>query len=169
MWQLPEVTRWSSLGRQVLSGWSVNGITRADSGNSINVVTGTDTNLDGVSTYDRPNLVADPVLSSSRTRDERIAKFFNTSAFDRAVATGTLGNAGRNLLKGPGAVNWTGSAFKTFRFTEQKRLQFRAEFFNLFNHTNLNNPVASMSNPNFGRIQGAGGSRVVQFGLKFLY
>jgi hypothetical protein len=112
--------------------------------------------------------VGNPVLASDRTRDERIAKFFNTAAFG-PVATGGLGNAGRNLLKGPGSINWNASAFKNFRITERKRLQFRAEFFNLFNHTNLNNPVALMSNPNFGSIQGAAAGRVVQFGMKFLY
>jgi hypothetical protein len=168
MWQLPEVSRWGAFGRQILSGWSINGITRADSGSSINVTTGTDTNLDGVSTYDRPNLVGNPVLSSDRTRDERIAKFFNTAAFG-PVATGGLGNAGRDLLKGPGSINWNASAFKSFRITERKKLQFRAEFFNLFNHTNLNNPIGVMSNPNFGKIQGAAAGRVVQFGMKFLY
>ena len=48
-------------------------------------------------------------------------------------------------------------------------MQFRAELFNAFNHTNLNNPNAAQNNTNFGRILGSGGARVVQFGLKYVF
>ncbi|MFB3829257.1 MAG: carboxypeptidase regulatory-like domain-containing protein [Bryobacteraceae bacterium] len=168
MWQLPAVPRWGFAGRQILSGWSINGITRADSGSRFNVVLGTDANLDGISTYDRPNLLGDPKLSRDRPRDELIAKYFNTAAFGR-VASGSLGTAGRNLLYGPGAINWNFSIFKNFPIREQRRVQFRAEFFNVFNHTNLGNPNTNMSNANFGRILSAGGARVVQFGIKLIY
>ncbi len=168
MWELPAVSRWGLVGRQILSGWNINGITRADSGNRFNVLLGTDANLDGASTYDRPNLLGNPKLSRSRPRNDLITKYFDTAAFGR-VTSGTLGNAGRNLLYGPGAINWNVSVFKNFPITEGRRLQFRSEFFNFFNHTNLGNPNTNMSNPNFGRILSAGGARVVQFGLKFIY
>ena len=168
MWELPKTTRWGVVGQQILSGWNINGITRADSGNAFNVLTGTDTNLDGASTYDRPNLIGNPVLSSSRTRDERIARFFNTAAFG-PVTLGSVGSVGRNIQHGPGSINWNFSVFKNFRIAEQKRLQFRSEFFSLFNHTNLANPNTTMSNANFGRILNSSGARVVQFGLKFIY
>src|SRR5207248_7628862 len=64
------------------------------------------------------------------------------------------GTAGRNLVYGPGFVNWDFSAFKNFPITESKKVQFRAEFFNLFNQVNFNNPNAVLTSPSFGRILG---------------
>jgi hypothetical protein len=97
-----------------------------------------------------------------------IAKYFNTAAFG-PVTTGTVGNLGRNALHGPGALSFNFSAFKNFRITEQRRLQFRSEFFNLFNHTNLSNPNGTMSSPSFGKILASAPARVLQFGMKFIY
>jgi hypothetical protein len=66
-------------------------------------------------------------------------------------------------------VNWDFSAFKNFAITESKKVQFRAEFFNLFNQVNFSNPNAVLTSPSFGRILGAGSPRIVQFSLKFLF
>lgn len=167
LWETPPVSRWSWVGRQVLSGWQVNGIMRADSGSAFNVTAGRDTNLDGNSN-DRPNLVGDTSLGSGRSRDERMQKYFNTAAF-RVAANGYSGDLGRNVLYGPGSVNFNLGLFKKFFISERHNLQFRAELFNAFNHTNLNNPNSALNNSNFGRILGAGAPRVVQFGLKYMF
>jgi len=93
----------------------------------------------------------------------------------------TWGNMGRNILRGPGFVNWDFSVGKVWRLTEQFKLQFRAEFFNLLNHPNFANgsvgedlsspdslgrasatPDVQASNP----VVGSGGSRHIQLGLK---
>ncbi|MBI3693315.1 MAG: hypothetical protein HY238_00535 [Acidobacteria bacterium] len=165
MWEIPEIRRWGRIGRHVLSGWQLNGITRFDSGSPFNIVSGRDTNLDG-SSNDRPNLTGNPRLSEDRPRDERIAGYFNTAVFV-AAPDGFAGNAGRNLLYGPGSMSWTVSFFKTLRLRERRRLQFRSEFFNFFNQVNLNNPNSTLNSANFGRILSAGQARVIQFGLKY--
>ena len=167
LWEVPRVNRWSWVGRALLSGWQANGIMRADSGASFNVTSGRDSNFDG-NTNERPDLIGDQSLAGGRSRDEQIAKYFNTAAF-KAGADGTVGNVGRNTLYGPGSLNFNLGLFKKFRVTERHQAQFRAELFNAFNHTNLNSPNAALNNANFGRILGAGGARVVQFGLKYLF
>ena len=165
LWELPEVKRWGFAGSHLLSGWQLNGITRIQSGSAFNVVRGQDTNLDG-NNNDRPNLIGNPALSPDRPRDEQIAQYFNVAAF-QAAPNGSVGSAGRNILYGPGSVNWNVSFFKSIRLSERHRFQFRAEFFNFFNQVNLGNPVNSLNNANVGRILGAGPARVIQFGLRY--
>ncbi len=84
---------------------------------------------------------------------------FDTSWFSPALA-GQVGTSGRNQYYGPGLKNLDLAAAKVFPLSERTRLQFRADFFNLFNHTNFANPVSDMSNASFGRIIQTLGSAV---------
>lgn len=163
IYELPAYHLWGLFGREVLTGWQINGIETLNSGNPFNITSNVDTNLDGVST-DRPNLIGNPSLGSHRTRAQNIDSYFNTDAF--AVPTGPYGNLPRNALIGPGQVDTDLSAMKHFALYRESRLTFRAEAFNLFNNVNLNNPVSNMGNANFGKITGAGGARYLQFALK---
>ena len=166
LWELPAVRRWGLIGKEVLSGWQVNGITDMRSGSPFNVTSNIDSNFDGNLT-DRPDLVGNPKLDTGRGRPDLINEYFNIAAFRPAV--GLYGTAGRNLLYGPGAVNWDFSAFKNFVITETKKLQFRTEVFNLFNEVHFGNPNATLISPSFGKILSAGSPRIVQFGLKLLF
>ncbi len=168
IYKSPEVGRFGWLGREALGGWQLNGIMTARSGNSMNILSGTDTNFDGIAT-DRPNVVGDPSISGSQTRGQQINQFFNTAAFAKPPAGVLYGNAGRGLILGPGAVNWNAAAMKEFRLLEGKSLQFRTDFFNVFNQVNLNNPNTTLTNGNFGRITAAGPPRMLQFGLKLYF
>ncbi len=167
VWELPGTAALSWFGRQVLSGWQLNGSTRAQSGGALNVVSGRDTNLDG-NNNDRPDLVGNPLLSSGRSRQERIARYFDPAAF-RVAPEGSPGGAGRNLIYGPGSFGTDASLFKNFNLAEGHRLQFRAEFFNFFNQVNLGDPDVTLTGNNVGRILSAGGARVIQFGLKYYF
>src|SRR6266404_2149293 len=103
-------------------------------------------------------------------------KYFDPAAFIAPLA-GTYGNAPRNSLEGPGLVETDFSLAKKFLFTERLNLQFRAELFNIFNHTNLNNPnpvvltsATSGPSPTAGVITSTTtSSRQIQFGLKLLW
>ena len=66
-------------------------------------------------------------------------------------------------------MNFDLSTFKRIPVAERVNIEFRAEFFNVLNHANFLNPVANLSNPNFGRILSAGDPRVIQFALKFIF
>jgi hypothetical protein len=86
------------------------------------------------------------------------------------VPRGTYGNAGRGILNGPAASNTDFSVLKDFAFKERYKMQFRSEFFNVFNQVNFNDPDVSASDGSaFGQILGAGSGRVIQFALKFLW
>ena len=167
IYRSPQVRWMGWVGKEVLGGWQLNGITTARSGNSLNVLSGTDTNFDGVAT-DRPNVVGAPILSG-QSRGQQIVEFFNTSAFAKLPAGVPYGNAGRNVLIGPNAVTWNAAAMKDFRITEGRSLQFRTDFFNLFNQVNLGNPNLTLTNANFGKITSAAAPRMLQFGLKLYF
>jgi len=95
--------------------------------------------------------------SGQRTRQE----WFNTAAFTNPGA-GTWGNSGRNILQGPGTKTVDFSFFKSTHLTESKVLQLRAEFFNLFNTPQFNNPGATAGTGAFGTISSAGSESTFQ-------
>jgi hypothetical protein len=117
----------------------------------------------GFGANDRPNVVGNAKLSH-RTPDQ----WFNTSAF-AFPAFGSFGNAGRNILDGPGFQNVNLSLMKTTSLKEGVNLQFRAEAFNVFNHPNFDLPDNFLGSPTFGRILSAQSPRHIQFGLKLLF
>ena len=96
-------------------------------------------------------------------------RYFNPDAF-AAAPQFQFGNLGRNVLRGPGFKNFDIGMFKNFIFNERIRLQYRAEFFNLFNMVNFSNPGGSFGTPNFGRSTGTQNQqRSIQMGLKLYY
>lgn len=113
-------------------------------------------------------------LYTKGTTAQRVAQFFNPSAFSAPI-TGTVGNLGRDTLTGPGLLDWDLSLLKATRLTERLRIQFRAEVFNVVNHTNLLTPnavvytSATAQSPTAGVITAAGPSRQIQLGLKLLF
>jgi hypothetical protein len=153
---------------RVLGGWQLNGIFVTRSGLPVNIVRNPqDTGYEGL----RPDVLGDPNLA----RDQRtLVRYFDTSQFSKSRFTGThkhdLGNAGRNLVRGPDLVNLDFSLFKEMAVRERARLQMRFEFFNLFNTPHFANPIGSMSDGRFGSIvQTVGNPRVVQFAGKLAF
>jgi hypothetical protein len=156
------------LKRQLLGGWTFAAITLAQSGVGLEFFSGDDVALDGTGGDQHPLVVGDPRAVSRSDRATFITQFINTRAF-ALPPPGTYGNAARGILSGPAFVNNDFAVLKDIRVHEQRRLQFRAEFFNVFNQVNFNNPVVFVLNRNFGRILGARSGRVIQLGLKFLW
>ncbi len=171
IWQLPLLNDWNDVARAVLGGWQLNSIIALQSGKPFSVVAGVDNSLDGVG-GDRPDLIGEPDLPSDRPKGETVLKYFNTAAF-RQNAMGTFGTAGRNIIRGPGFASVDLSLLKNFRLpwftSEGSNLQFRAEFYNLFNRTNFNNPVNNMVVATFGRLTSAQDPRIVQLALRLAF
>ena len=104
---------------------------------------------------------------------------FNTCAFVTDTVVGTYGNERRNQVLGPGLQTWDLSLFKNFLIREQMRVEFRAEFFNVWNHVNpLFNHIGAISEeptplelgtPQFGQAISARDPRFIQFALKFYF
>ena len=170
VWDLPALQRSNAALRAVAGGWQMNGLVSLRSGTPINLLTGADNALSGTPNQ-RPNVSGNPVLSSDRPRAAQILAWFDRTVF-AAPAAGAYGNVGRNALIGPAAATTNLAVFKAFRIPgrEGLRLQFRSEFFNLFNSVNLGNPNATVSSgATMGRITSAADARVIQFALKFLF
>jgi outer membrane receptor protein involved in Fe transport len=174
-WMLPFLQRSRSWYGHVLGNWQLNGIFTAMSGGPFTVFDSNDVSLQGQApeitgfSANRPNLIANP-NAGPRTPQE----WFNVSAFqqlqpDPLGRFEVFGNEGRNVVQGPGFVNWDASAFKDIRLTESKELQFRGELFNVLNHTNFRLPVSDIEAPTFGQIQSDVSPRVIQVALKFLF
>ena len=100
-----------------------------------------------------------------------VAQFFDPNAFvnPNLLPRGLYGNAGRGILSGPALSSTDFSVLKDFAFKERYKVQFRSEFFNLFNQVNFSNPTTTVSSGAFGRIRSANSGRVVQFALKFIW
>ncbi|MBI3282019.1 MAG: hypothetical protein HYZ57_19525 [Acidobacteria bacterium] len=96
-------------------------------------------------------------------------RYFNIDAFAQNAA-GTFGTVGRNIMDSPGLASVDAGLIKNIALgIEDARLQFRAEFFNLFNRVNLGNPNTNRSSAQFGRITSAGAPRVAQLALKLVF
>jgi len=171
IWQLPMLRNSSAVVRNVVGGWQLNSIITLQSGTPFSVLAGRDASLDGVG-GDRADLVGDQELSSDRPKGERIARYFNTSAFQQP-AFGAYGTVGRNTLRGPGFASLDFSVLKNFGLrwftSEGANLQLRAEFYNLFNRTNFGNPNNNLSNSLLGRITSAGEPRIMQLALRLAF
>jgi hypothetical protein len=192
VYSLPELKGTSRLERGVLGGWQVSSILQTRSG--------LPTNIQLVSGFFgnpmRPNYTGQPLTVAS-------AKWpngnYNPTAFEVPAGwngiwndPSTIGTVGRNALRGPGFFQLDFSLMKNFQITQGSRVQFRTDFFNIFNHPNFANPDggiclavdattgACTTNGNFGRSTatvaslsggaiGNGTSRQVQFSLKFMF
>ncbi len=168
VWNLPRLAQSARWLKGVLGGWQFTGITTLRSGFPFTVTSGVDRALSG-NNMDYADLIGNPYLDPNRPRNELVAQYFNTGAFALA-ALGTFGTSPRNILRGPGAVNFDLGLMKSFSLAENLRFQFRTELFNAFNKPNFGNPYAAANVANrFGRLESASDPRIVQFGLKLLF
>jgi hypothetical protein len=94
-----------------------------------------------------------------------------TAVVDPAAEAGTdIGNVGRNALRGPNQSNLDLSVGKRFPLAESKAVEFHADFFNLLNHPNRDNPVSDINTADFGKVLSFSSSpRIVQLALKFTF
>ncbi len=154
----------------VVGGWQINGILSMYDGFPMRVTS--PNTLNCCASY--PDRIADGRLPRGQQTLER---FFDVDAFVRPGPQ-MFGNAGRNILFGPGTKNLDFSIFKEFFFSEdqQRRLQFRAEFFNFTNTPQFNNPTTNIGSANVGKIRSAASTitlqripRHIQFGLKLYF
>jgi hypothetical protein len=152
-------------------GWQANGIVTLQSGTPFNVSTGTDTANTGSSGTYRPNLVHAPTANCGRGH---LVGCIDPTAYTiadlfPATTNYAYGNAGRNLLHGPGSQTVNMSLIKNFPIHERLKFQFRFETFALLNRANFGNPSSTFGTSSFGNITGASGSRSIQLGAKLMF
>jgi hypothetical protein len=170
----------NAVNKQVFGGWQISGGATLQTGAPFTVFNNSQ-DFSGFNQFnDRPDVVGTGRLQQD---NRNVDAAFDTKYFSATPPTGRVGTSGRNQFYGPGLQNYNFAAAKRFKFTEQLGLQFRSEFFNLFNHTNFANPQNNQSNANFGKITATtgsaiatavgttagvtgGGPRVIQFSLR---
>jgi hypothetical protein len=176
-WILPFWQHPQGWYEQLLGAWQLNGIVTAMSGTPFTVFDSRDVSEQGGApeitgfSANRPDLVPGRNPNSG---PHSASAWLNADAFARITPDPNspvqqFGSAGRNIAQGPGYANWDFSAFKNIRVTESKQLQFRAEFFNVLNHTNLRLPDSDISSPTFNHILAAQPAREVQLALKLIF
>src|SRR5205807_3634664 len=172
LWELPKpaFANRSTAGRLLFTDWELSGIVTAMSGLPIDVVDAGAGSLYGLTGGGARASWAPGSTRSTATGNIPAGYFFNPFAFARARLTGgqtipssggvavadatcsnatvvctDIGNVGRNVLRGPRQNNVDFSIIKRFPFSESKNIEFRAEFFNLFNHVNFANPISNFN------------------------
>ena len=149
--------------------WRLASIVRAQSGSFLSVQTGLDNSLtalvspNGGASAQRPNQVLTNVYG-----DRSYNFYLNPAAFAQP-ATGTFGNIGIANIQAPGSLQVDASLSRVFRVREKQTLEFRADAFNLPNHTRLGSPGTNLSSNTFGKINTALDPRIMQFALKYVF
>ena len=150
-------------GNRFLEGWQFAAIVQLQSGSPVNIVT-SNSIVNGIANTLRPDVTGPIAITGS------VERWFDTSVF---TAVPRFGSLGRNVVIGPGFNNTDFSVIKNTRIGEKLRMQFRAEFFDLFNHANFGAPGTVVGTPAFGQITStrfptgeSGSSRQIQFAVK---
>src|SRR4029077_12014004 len=149
--------------------WSINAISVYQSGFPVQITQSTNNNSTFGYASQRPSATGiTPVTSGSL--EDRLTHYIDAAAFSTSPQR-TFGNLSRTLdMRGPGQANWDASIFKSFRFTETFRGQFRAEALNAFNTPMFAAPNTSFGSSSFGRITSqVNFSRMMQLGMRFFF
>ena len=181
VWDLP-FFKGQGLANKILGGWEYSGITTIQTGSPFSAVVSTDNAgvANGLGSSSRPDLVGDPNSGFPQVPLENFGpQFYNADAF--AAPRGlTFGTAPRNLLRNPRRTNFDMSLFKHFAIKESMGLEFRAEAYNIFNHTQWqgiagdSGSAGGAGNNTFGSdgflyVSTAHNARILQLGLKFMF
>lgn len=166
-WKLPSFAQSNRFSRGVLGNWELSGILSAQSGFPFTALAGVDESQTALG-RDRAVVVGAPYGPGACGTRAPCVDYLNRNSFVLPM-TGTFGNAGKNSLIGPDLTTWDMGFFKNFPIHERYRIQFRAEFFNIFNRVNFNNPSSNKSSGAFGTITSAGDPRIGQLALKVFF
>ena len=187
-WQIPDGRLENNrVSRAIFGGWQVNTIATFQSGTPFTLYSNAGSSGQG-NLLERVNIV-NPISTFNARKLQSFNStcgggtganyYFDPSSFDCSLAYNTttvlpgslasFGDMGRNAIYGPGINNWDISFLKSFKFSESKSIEFRAEMFNAFNHVQFLNPNNQGFSGTFGQVSQDRGPRLVQFGLKFYY
>ncbi|HVW11113.1 MAG TPA: carboxypeptidase regulatory-like domain-containing protein [Bryobacteraceae bacterium] len=165
----------NGFAKKFTKDWQVAPIISLDSGQPLTITTGSDVSLTGVGA-DRPNV--NPTI---QTMTGTLNQYFNPAAFVGGCTTtayignpycvplGTFGDAGRDIIHGPGSIQFDMSATRRFAFKERYSFELRGDFFNIMNHANWGNPATGLTSSTFGQITSFGSPRLIQVSAKFFY
>jgi hypothetical protein len=162
--------------RYVANGWETSGLFQFRSGDPLTVTSNSSDTSGSGQSRDRANLIGSAYGGTACATGTHCKSFLNPSGFS-SNTTGTYGTTKKGAFVGPQYANWDASLARKFAIRSSSYVQFRAEFFNVFNHTNFGDPNTAVGNSNFGRITSttsqnanlANDPRVGQLSLKLVF
>ncbi len=171
IYQLPLDRAFASLPKRLTQGWQVIGISRFANGFPVTLSETDDLSLVGtIGNTDTPNVIAPVTIQDPRNAGPSGLpnQFFSISSFTLGPLGG-FGTANRRFFHGPGIINTDFALHKVTRIWENTSLEFRAEFFNIFNHAQFVNPEGNITSSQFGEVTSARDPRIGQLSLKVLW
>ena len=154
--------------RELLGGWQYSDMTTLQSGGTSTMgMSGAGVQGNSLGLATRPDQIA-PVTYPKQWRNAGNT-WFSTASFEKPQLSGYFGTVGNGTIRDPGTEDFNMALYKTFPFTERLHLQFRAEFFNAFNHTNPSAPNTTVGNAGIGEISGEKEAREGQGSLKLIF
>jgi hypothetical protein len=164
------------LEKELLGGWSIDNIANFRSGTSL--TPGLSETNSGLAL--RPDQVPGTSTNGPKTwKNGSTQQWFNTSAFScpgtttgvscgtfTAASYGLYGTAQTGIIRGPGQELFSTALYKTFAITDKAHLEFRAEAFNTFNHSNPGNPNTTLGNANYGKVTSAADPRILELAAR---
>jgi hypothetical protein len=194
-WELPK-SKYRGFGGQVLNGWALSGITTFQTGFPIRITSSADNELmysfdfelpgepdllapfrtlkpqsNGNYFFDQNSFTENATVAPDPTTNTIVncSQSIVNGCYDPSLL-GRIGSAPRTICCGPRISNTDFALLKTFKISETRRVDFRAELFNIFNHTQFFNPDGNSSDgAQFGQVTQARDPRLVQFALKFFF
>lgn len=169
IYKAPDFSRTTPALRFVIGGWQLSGIFNAQSGQPLTVLAGKDRSGTALGSDRGVYNGANPYGPGACGTTKHCVDYLNPAAFT-VPTLGTYGNAGKGQFRGPHELTLDSGLSKEVPvYGEEVRLQFKAEFFNLLNHTNFSNPGTNLSAAAAGSIRSSNDPRIGQLALKLLF
>jgi hypothetical protein len=165
--------------RAVVNGWRLSGLIQHHSGDALTVTAGSDVSLTGLN-QDRGQRAGTTSIYTSQSAagtcsasTAHCVNWLTPGALVKPTiaATGGFGNVVKGSIRGPAYTNWDAAVIRSFPIYRETNLDFRVEYFDLLNHTILNDPATSLSSATYGQVTGENGAgpRIAQFSLKYVF
>jgi hypothetical protein len=175
IWTFPKMLNGHGLVKAMVNDWRTTGVIQAQSGQPITILAGSDISKTGLNADRAVWNGQGPYGSGACTSSKAPCKnYLNPADFSLPTA-GTFGNVTKGAFRGPKYFGWDVGMFRSFPFAGERAFEFRAEYFNVINRNNLNNPIATVSSAGFGSISASAATespiapRVAQFSLKLVF
>jgi len=168
LWKFPRLHDGPRVLRAVVNDWQTTGIVQLQSGSPLTITAGSDRSQTAL-LQDRAQWNGRSPYGVGACKTSAPCKNFLNPAVFSLPSVGSFGNVVKGSFRGPGYADWDGGLFRSFPIREAATLEFRAEYFNLLNRDNLNNPITPVSSGGFGSITSAVSPRIAQFSAKLLF
>lgn len=179
VYEVPKLKNGNRVLKAVTNGWRTAGLIQHRSGDALTITAGTDVSLTGLN-QDRGqrNVGVAPYSKDSGkgtcSAGVSCVNWITSGAFSLPVNSGPgtgFGNVVKGAIRGPSYTNWDGSVIRSFPVYREAKIDFRAEYFDLLNHTILSDPSTSLSSGTYGQItsESSAGPRIAQFSMKFVF